>query len=179
MIPDTRNEAANMASDFAVRVATAEDEALVGDLLEASYSVLMPPSYDAAAMAAALPIITRASPALLASGTFYLAVDRGGPIVGCGGWTRERPGTGETVPELGHIRHFATHPTWTGRGIGRALYTRCEDVARSAGVKRFECYASLNAEKFYRALGFDSVRRIAIPLGQGSTLPSVLMERSI
>ena len=83
------------------------------------------------------------------------------------------------MPELAHIRLFATRPEWLGRGIGRQLYGRCEEEARSSGVRRFECQASLNAEGFYAALGFRSVGRIEVRVGPGPLLPSVLMERSI
>ena len=148
-------------------------------LLEASYPTLMPPGYDAAVLAAALPLMTRANPALLSSGTYFLAESVDGLTVGCGGWTRERPGSGEVAPDLAHIRHFATHPEWIGRGVGRALYSRCAREARAAGARRLECYASLNAEGFYAALGFKSLERIEVPMGAGATLPSLLMARSI
>ncbi len=164
---------------FALRIATPQDEASVGDLLKASYSVLMSSSYDEAVLADALPMITQANPSLLSAGTYYLAESEEQVIVGCGGWTRERPGTAELAPGLGHIRHFATHPSWIGRGIGRSIYSMCEEQAGSAGLQRFECYASLNAEGFYAALGFRSVRQIEVPMGQNVTLSGVLMERSI
>lgn len=55
----------------------------------------------------------------------------------------------------------------------------CAAAARRAGAGRFECYASLNAEPFYMALGFKSVRRIEIPMGPRLAFPSILMTRSI
>lgn len=168
-----------MGAEFTIRVAAPEDEPLVSALLSASYPVLMRPSYDKAVLAAALPMITQANPVLLSSGTYYLAEAGPGRAVGCGGWTRSRPGNGEAVPELGHIRHFATHPDWVRQGIGYAVYKQCEDQARSLGVRRFECYASLNGEQFYKALGFKAVQEIAVPMGQDLRFPSILMERSI
>lgn len=164
---------------FTIRVAMPEDEAAVSALLAASYSVLMRPDYDKAILAAALPKMTRANPALLSSGSYYLAEMEGGGLVGCGGWTGERPGDGEVVPDLGHIRHFATHPDWTRCGIGQAIYTTCEAAARRAGLRRLQCYASLNGEGFYAALGFRAVREMAVPMGQGLRFPSILMEREI
>ena len=168
-----------MGTEFTIRVAAPEDEPLVSALLKACYPVLMRPSYEKAALTAALPIITKANPLLLSSGNYYLAEACPGGAVGCGGWTRERPGSGEIVPELGHIRHFATHPDWIRRGIGYAVYKKCENQARRVGVRRFECYASLNGERFYRALGFKAVQEIAVPMGQDLRFPSILMERSI
>ncbi len=168
-----------MSADFALRVATPEDETSVSELLKASYSVLLPPSYDEAILAVALPMITRANPALLSAGTFFVAETAGGLIIGCGGWTRESPGEGNVVPELGHLRHFAIHPKWIGRTIGRSIFALCEEQARSAGVRRFECYSGLNSEGFYTALGFERIRQMAIPIGQDSKLPVVVMQRSI
>lgn len=166
-----------MPDKFTVRVATPEDRPAVRDLLAASFPVLMRPSYSAAMLADVLPLMTRANPALLASGTYYVAETVDGEIVGCGGWTREHPGTGVIEPGLGHIRHFATHPDWTKRGIGRAIYDRCEEDARASGIRRFQCYSSLNAEAFYAAVGFKAVKRIDVPMREGLKLPAVLMER--
>ncbi len=168
-----------MPTDLTVRAATPADGAEVTALLEASYPVSMRPDYDEAVLAAALPSMTRASPALLSSGTYYLAISENGRVIGCGGWTRERPGSGEVAPDLAHIRHFATHPQSAGRGVGRAIYDKCEDAARSAGVRRFECYASLNAEGFYAALGFKPLRHVELPMGKNVKLPSIIMGRSI
>lgn len=168
-----------MRTEFTIRVATPEDGPRVSALLNASYPVLMRASYDNAVLALALPMITQASPALLSSGMYYLAETVSGYVVGCGGWTPERPGSGETVPKLGHIRHFATHPDWLRRGIGCAIYKECEGQARRVGMRSFECYASLNGERFYKALGFKAVQEIAVLLGQDLKFPSILMERSI
>lgn len=164
---------------FTIRVAGPADEAGVEALLAASYPVLMAPGYDAASLAAFLPVITRANPALLASGTFYLAETGDGAVIGCGGWSTGRPGSGKLEAGLAHIRHFATHHGWARCGIGRALYETCEAAARAAGVRRFECYASLNAVAFYEALGFVPVREIKLPMPRGVTAPAMLMERRV
>jgi N-acetylglutamate synthase-like GNAT family acetyltransferase len=168
-----------MSSDFVIRAATLEDEPAVNALLEASYPILMQEEYDQHLLSAALPAMTRANPELLRSRTYYVAETRSRKVVGCGGWTRERPGTGDVEDGLGHIRHFASHPDWIGRGIGRLIYEACERQARSGSVTRFECCSSLNAEGFYARLGFETVRRIEIELGPHLTLPSILMRRSI
>lgn len=139
----------------------------------------MSSSYDADALADGLSVMTKANPALLSSGTYYVAESEQRTIVGCGGWSLERPGTTEIEPGLAHIRHFATHASWLGEGIGRSIYTKCAEHARSAGVQRFECYSSLNAEGFYSALGFRPVRNIEVQLSAHIKLPGVLMERSI
>src|SRR4051794_2668660 len=123
--------------------------------------------------------MVRPNPALLASGTYHMAETDDGAVVGCGGWTRERPGTRDMQPSLAHIRHFATRAERAGRGVGRAIYCRREAQAFAAGVTSFECYASLNAEGFYAALGFAVVGRFDVPLGESLLLPSVVMRRSL
>lgn len=168
-----------MPSAFFVRVATPADADAVTELLGASYPVLMLTAYDEAELESALPLMTRANEKLLSSGTFYVAEQDDGRLAGCGGWTRERPGTGAVEDGLAHIRHFATRPEWIGRGVGRALYQRSEEDARCAGIASFECYASLNAEGFYLALGFRSVRKLELELVSGVTFRAVLMRRAI
>jgi N-acetylglutamate synthase-like GNAT family acetyltransferase len=165
--------------DYEVRVARLEDAAAVDRLLQVSYPKLMASSYDKELLAPALKLMTKANPALLRSGTYYVAELPTGLVVGCGGWTLERPGTGTVEPRLGHIRHFATHPGWTKRGVGRAIYRLCEGAAHSAGVIAFECYSSLNAEKFYSALGFENIREIDLELQPGVVLRAVLMRREL
>ena len=162
-----------------VRVARPADAEAVTALLEAAYPVLMAPDYAPDVLAAALPLMIRANPALLACGTYYLAETPAGEIVGCGGWTREHPGNGEAEPGLGHIRHFGTHLDWIGRGVARAVYRRCEADARAAGVTRFECCASLNAVGFYAAVGLGVVRELGVEMASGVMLPAVLMEKRL
>ena len=168
-----------MAAQFSVRPATPDDAPAVTELLEASYPVLMAAGYDDATLALALPLMTRANPALLKSGTFYVAETEDGGIVGCGGWTFEHPGSGMTEPGVAHIRHFGTHAYWTGRGVGRAIFEHCLNDAISSGAGRFQCYSSLNAEGFYAALGFRAVRPEAVRMSDELRLPVVFMERPI
>ena len=165
----------NVRSDYDIRVARLEDGAAVDALLQASYPTLMASSYDVKLLSAALELMKTANPALLGSGTYYLAELPTRFLIGCGGWTLERPGAGTVEPQVGHIRHFAVHPEWTGRGVGRAIYGVCERAARAAGVTAFECYSSLNAEKFYRALDFKRIREIDIELRPHVVLRAVWM----
>jgi len=162
-----------------IRQTTIEDDAHVGTLLTACYPTLMATHYVPEILAVALPLMTRANPSLLRSGTFYVAETADHQIVGCGGWTKGRPDTGEVIKGLAHIRHFATHPDWTGNGIGRALYDTCAFDANRAGTTRFECYASLNAQNFYAVLGFELIEKMTVPLRPGLDFDAMHMQRGI
>lgn len=164
---------------FGIRATTQGDTTAVAAVLKGSYPVLLAPAYDPALLAKALPLMTRANPVLLASGTYYLAEAADGTPVGCGGWTFERPGAPDDPidPALAHIRHFATHPDWTGRGIGRALFERCLADAGAAGACRFEAWSTLVAEAFYRRMGFETIDRFEVAMGPEVRFPSVRMVR--
>lgn len=163
---------------FTARAANPGDAWAITELLQASYPTLMRPAYDPDVLAMALRSMTSANAAFLASGTYHAAETTDGRLVGCGGWTREVPGTGEVVENIGHIRHFATHPDWTGQGIGRSLYEACEAQALQAGVTQLDCFASMNAEGFYAAIGFERIKRIEVPM-PGIAFPGLLMRRMI
>ncbi|MBX2854846.1 MAG: GNAT family N-acetyltransferase [Rhodobacteraceae bacterium] len=162
-----------------IRQTTHADSDEVTAIFQASYPKLMPAGYAPDLLEVVLPAMTIAKPALLSSGSYFVALAEDNAYAGCGGWTKERPGTGEKREGLGHIRHFATHPDYVGKGVGRAIYLACEALARSEGVTKFECYASLNAEGFYRSLGFELVERIDVPMGEGLVFPSLRMMRAI
>jgi GNAT superfamily N-acetyltransferase len=135
-------------------------------------------SYDRETLAHALPLITGPNPRLLGCGTYYLAELDGEPV-GCGGWSREAPGSVAAEPGIGHVRHFAAAGQHSRKGIGRAIFGRCEADARTAGIGTLICYASLNAEPFYASLGFRRVGLIHVAIGKQVTFPSVHMELSL
>ena len=164
---------------ISLRAANGADEAAVDALLGASYPVLMREAYDEGTLARALPRMVRVAPALLDSGSFYLAVADEGVIVGCGGWTLEPPGGSAIKREVGHIRQFATHPDRLRQGVGRAIFAACERDALRRDLRRFEAVASLNSQGFFAALGFTRKRRIALRLGGGVFLPAVLMRKAL
>ncbi len=162
-----------------LRTASSDDRAAVSDLLDLSYRALMAGAYPADLLAQALPMITKANPVLLASGRYGLIEDEAGQLLACGGWSLERPGSGVVVEGLAHIRHFAVHPDAVRRGLGRRLYQWCEDAARIHGMTHFECHASLNAEGFYRRLGFERSRELGLRLRTSVTLPAIEMVKEL
>ncbi len=167
-----------MRRTFSIRLAENDDAAAVTAVLKASYPKLMASAYDPQLLQRALPFITRAHPILLASGTYYVAQAESA-LVGCGGWSFEKPGTEEKTIGVGHVRHFATSAAWVGLGIARSIYASCQEQARAAGVTRFECYSTLNGELFYAALGFTRMEQIELPMGPDIVLPAIHMSKAI
>lgn len=161
-----------------VRTARLSDAGSVERVFLASYPPLMAKAYDQELLRRALPVITRPNTRLLASGTYYVA-ETGGLIIGCGGWTHEEPGATARTQGIAHIRHFAVSEDQIGRGVGRALFDRCEIDARMEKVRMFKCFASHNAEGFYAALGFRLCGEIDVPMPPDLLFPSLLMERRI
>lgn len=155
-----------VAATLLLRPATPADADAVAALLAASYPPLLAPFYPAATLKAALPGITRANPALLACGTWYVAQAAGAVLVGCGGWTLAPPGRRRAWRlDEAHARQFATHPEWVRRGVASALLRRSLAVARACGVRRMWAQASLAAVGFYAAHGFAAVRPACLRVG--------------
>ena len=157
-----------------IRAAGTADLAAISALYSASYGGLLADAYTAEEIEVIVPLIGTAKPELVESGRFFVAEDGAG-LLGAGGWSLERPGTKTAVPAVGHVRHVAVHPRATGRGVGRAVLRACRDQARAEGVRSLECYATLNAEPFYRSLGFRTLAPIDVPLTGTAVLRSIHM----
>ncbi|HEU0133528.1 MAG TPA: GNAT family N-acetyltransferase [Allosphingosinicella sp.] len=162
-----------------LRVTTAADSDAVASVLGPSYTLLMAAAYPPDLLARALPSMIRANPALLSSGRYYLVETESGEPAGVGGWSPHPPGRKDGDPDRAHIRHFATHPDWIRRGVGRLLCERCATDARACGFTRLEAWASLNGEAFYAALGFRPLGQIETPMPGGVLFPAIRMERPI
>lgn len=156
-----------------IRVSTPADLAAVDRLLARTYPKLLKADYPPSVLVTALPLISRAQPDLLASGTYYVAEDDG-TIFGAGGWTPDRKDAA-----LGHIRHVVTDDRSLRRGIGRALIEHSLDVARTCGISRMECAATYTAERFYQALGFETLGPMDVALQDGISFPSLRMTRPV
>ena len=70
-------------------------------------------------------------------------------------------------------------PAHAGLGIGKRLLAALEQLARQRGIARLHLSASLNAEPFYQAAGFISLREEAYAHPSGISLASVAMEKEL
>jgi GNAT superfamily N-acetyltransferase len=144
-------------------------------MLAETYPALLAPDYDPAVLALAMPKMILAQDALLTSGSYFIGHDADGVAVCAGGWTRETPGTGAVVRDLGHVRHVVARLDRAGTGVGAALMVHIFDDAKAAGMTRLECLSTLTAQGFYARYGFVVDEDIDVPMGPGAVLPSVRM----
>lgn len=164
-----------MTTTLTIRPTTRADIAAIDLLLSRSYPILLKPDYKPSVMVTALPLISKANPRLLQSGTYYAVQDETGQIVGAGGWCHRNPMGGPGREGLGHIRHVVTDFRYTRRGIGNALVNHIFETAKAAGIRQLDCLSTLTAEPFYAALGFRRIGDVELSLVPGIRFPAVQM----
>ena len=156
-----------------LRAATMADLSAVDALLARAYPRLIKKDYPPSVLVTALPVISRAQPALLKTGTYYVVL-QGQDVVGAGGWTRDRKDT-----RLGHVRHVVSDDRLQRRGIGRLLLEHIFATAHQAGIREMECWSTRTAERFYNAMGFSTLGPLDVTLQGGITFPSIRMRRPL
>lgn len=162
------------AVSITLRSATARDVAAVDTLLGRSYPKLLKADYPPSVMVTAVPLISRANPALVQSGTYYVAETSEGEILGAGGWTTVR-GSGATA----EVRHLVVDWRRQRLGIGRRLMMGIFAEAQLQGICRFEARATRTAVPFYAAMGFETVGHAVATLRPGIDFPIVVMRRFV
>ncbi len=164
---------------YIVRAGRSDDVTGVDTLLARAFPRLLKSDYPPSVMVTAVPLISRAQPALVTCGTYYVAETEDGAILGCGGWTLRNPATGRSGGRTGSIRHFATDPDHTRQGIAAALMARVILDATDAGMTGLDCLSTRTAVPFYAAQGFDVRGEAEIALSDGIAFPVILMYRPI
>ncbi len=173
-----------MAETLHIRTARPGDQQALDRLFGQSYPALLKTAYPPSIMVTAVPLISRAKPELIVSGSYFVVTCADGAeegcIVGAGGWTARERGTGRVgVSATGHVRHVVTDHRRVRQGIGRALMGHVIETARGAGMSRLDCLSTLNAEAFYRACGFETREPVTVPLRAGIDFPAIRMQRSL
>ncbi len=168
-----------MAETFVIRTATPDDLDQIDALLGRSYPVLLKEAYPPSLMVMAVPLISKAQPRLLASGTYFVVTDED-QIIGAGGWTRALPGgAGKGTAGVGNIRHVVTDHRRVRQGIGRRLMTHIDETARVAGIELLNCMSTLMAEPFYASVGFKTLGPITVNLQRGIEFPAIHMQKRL
>ncbi len=162
---------------FNVRVSTPSDMMAVDALLSRSYPVLLKRDYPPSLLVTAIPLISRANPRLMSSGTYFVVESENGAIVGAGGWTPSAPPGFANEPDIGHVRHIVTDHRLTRLGIGRLLMDRIVLDSETSGVAQLECFSTLTAQAFYVACGFRTLAPMQVSLRPGIDFPAIHMRR--
>lgn len=153
------------------------DEPGISALLARSYGQLLSEDYAPEVLAGALPIISKARPELLASGTYFVVRDGTRRVVGAGGWTDASPMRGLGRFGEGHVRHLAVDPEATCKGVGRALMEEAFLSAQSFGITSLRCQSTLTAAPFYEAMGFERLHEVDVSFAPDVHFPSVEMRK--
>jgi GNAT superfamily N-acetyltransferase len=161
------------AGSITLRASNGHDLDAVDAMLSRTYPKILKNDYAPSVMVTAVPIISRANPALLRSGTYYVAEDSRGAILGAGGWTLKGK-TGEAAAE---VRHLVVDWRVQRRGLGRRLMMGVFAEAKRFGIGRLDAQATLSAAAFYEAMGFEALARVNVPLRPGIEFPAVMMRR--
>ena len=165
-------------SVLTVRTALATDFDRVDALLARSYPAILKADYAPSVLVTAIPLISKAQPRLVLSGTYFVVADAEGAIVGAGGWTRQGPpGAGGPGAGIGHVRHVVVDHRRLREGVGRRLMEHIFRTARAAGIEQLECFSTLTAVPFYAACGFSTLGPMTVELRAGIDLPAVHMRR--
>jgi GNAT superfamily N-acetyltransferase len=143
-----------------------------------SYPALLKADYPPSVLVTAVPLISKAQPALIASGRFFVVCD-GTEIVGAGGWTQQAPNGKPGTRGIGHIRHVVTDHRRTREGIGQRLLEHLLLHAHASGMSQLHCQSTRTAVPFYQAMGFVVQGDIDIELRPGITFPAIFMTRRL
>ncbi len=160
-----------------IRPATFADLSELDQLFARSYPVLLKKDYPPSVLVTAIPLISRANPRLVASGTFFLACREDGRIVGAGGWTHSAPPGFPAGRGVGNIRHVVTDKDHQRQGIGRCLMEHVFTTASTEGIGRLDCLSTRTAVPFYAASGFRVLGPVEVQLAPGIDFPAVRMQR--
>jgi GNAT superfamily N-acetyltransferase len=166
-----------MPDGLSLRAARLDDIDALDRLFKRSYARLLAPDYPPSVLVTAIPAIGRAQPELVNTGLFYVIEDTQGALLGAGGWSLRAPGGRPVQRGVGHIRHVATDPDATRRGVGRRLLEHIALVARGSGMASLHCQSTLTGRAFYEAMGFDVQAETMVPLRGGIEFPALLMTR--
>jgi GNAT superfamily N-acetyltransferase len=176
---------------FSIRKAVDGDVPTLRVLIDASVRGLQSADYSPTQIESALATVYGVDSQLIADGTYFVVQSAEAEIVACGGWSKRKTlyggdrwtGREDTLldPEkdAAKIRAFFVHPAWVRRGIGTMLLDACEQAAVSEGFHRFEMGATLSGVPLYAARGYTSLENLAVPLGNGESLPIVRMEKRL
>ena len=149
---------------IALRNATDADRVAIARLHEASIRALGPSHYSAEEVAGWAAHV-RPENYPLDQNFFVATVD--GEVAGFGQYHHEE------------IEAVYVHPDYVGRGIGRMLLEKLEELARAEGAKRLFLHGSFNAEAFYERCGYRRTMETMYRTRGGVVMRCALLEKEL
>lgn len=182
----TDDPASESPTSRPLRVATAEDESAIEELMKGSIAALFPAFYGARQTASSVVHIGRVDRTLIEDGTYFV-IEEGREIVACGGWSRRDKlytGSGPGVTderqldpstEPARVRAMFVRGDWTRRGLGTRILEACEAAARAEGFRTLALMATMPGAQLYERYGFQTIELGEITLPDGVRLACVSM----
>jgi putative acetyltransferase len=93
--------------------------------------------------------------------------------------TDEVIGFGSIVPDNSELRAVYVATEYGRRGIGRAILSQLETLARESGLNKLSMDASINAVPFYTANGFISLGPGEHSMPSGNRMACMRMSKSL
>jgi N-acetylglutamate synthase-like GNAT family acetyltransferase len=167
-----------MRQTLTLRKARPDDLSAIDRLLARSYPRLLAADYPPSVLVTAVPRLIRARPELIASGRYYVVEDGDGLLLGAGGWSMAR-GAGPGESGVAEVRHVATDPSATRRGVASAVVAFSMAQAGAGGARRMDCLSTRTAVPFYRRMGFRALGSTTVPLAPGIAIEVERMSRQL
>lgn len=168
-------------SSFTIRRARMSDRNHLLAMQANSMRTLATHCYSREEVEAFITFVGTMDDQLIAEGSYYLVEIDGRPVAS-GGWSRVRANYANGAPVDGaaaKIRSVFVHHDWARHGFGRLLMTRAERDAFAAGFGHVELNALLSGVPFYRALGYRTVRPMALGLPDGIRFRGLTMMKPL
>lgn len=169
------------SNDIIIRRARISDRNHLRAMQANSMRTLASHCYSRAEVEAFITYVGTMDDQLIDEGTYYVVEVAGRPVAS-GGWSRIRANYVGGTPvdrTAAKIRSVFVHHDWARHGFGRLLMDRSEREAFMAGFDRVELNALLSGVPFYRALGYHTVRPIALGLPDGITFRGLTMDKPL
>ena len=171
-----------------IRLAKLTDIPMLTDLIAKSARSLCRKDYSADQVEAALKGAWAVDTQLIEDQTYFVC-EKGGKIVGCGGWSmRTTLFGGDTFDQRdaskldpgsdpAKIRAFFVDPDFIGHNIGAAILDRCETEAARAGFRAYELMATLTGARFYARHGYVGNGQTSVRLSGGVDVDFIPMSK--
>jgi GNAT superfamily N-acetyltransferase len=176
--------------DYILRKANLEDRAAIEALIVKSARGLSREEYSGRQIEAAIASVFGVDTNLILDGTYFVA-DKGGTLIGCGGWSKRKTLFGgdqfasrdarelDPKSEAAKIRAFFVHPEHARKGIGRTILLACENEARAYGFRTVELMATLPGIPLYKVCGYAGEETVELELGDGVKLKLLPMRKDL